>query len=511
MRIQSVLLMSLLGVTIAQATQAASLTNKIEGVGPNDAKINPYVCIQGSNGIQTLKYGETTSIPSGYIGAALRFGGCTEADTYLGYIGINNGQVSYSPFEGVHVAYEDRALDGAGNLTGRIVYTEIKPNFNLLGMAPSKNVNWPFVGANLSGLEFGKVIDPVVVPNLSVEDAGGERSDLVDTQAFLQSGMNTFRVPVSWGYLQLNLKFDDKGYLASGSNDEINEDYYNAYLKPLLETLTSAKVYTIVDLHAYMRYSRFGKEYSGCSGIGGSGCPDGQLVLDEHAYQNVWTQLYNRMKKDNDINMDYIMLDLMNEPVDVPDDKVFTLQAAMIKALREAGFNGYILVEGNSWSGLHSWTDQSWASKDGSKTYTNASLFSRENFKNAGIVDLDKILINAHQYLDSNYSGTHDQCVTDLTTTGPNGFNLDAFTQYLKVNKLKAIVTELGTGTDSATCGPALNQFLAYMQNNSANNKDYGFVGWTIWSTGHGWGNYNLRVLPNSYHSEIMKPYLKAE
>jgi len=65
------------------------------------------------------------------------------------------------------------------------------------------------------------------------------------------------------------------------------------------------------------------------------------------------------------------------------------------------------LFEGNSWSGLHSWITEHWTGTDG-KTYSNATLFTRDNFKKAGITDLSKILINVHQYLDSDYSGTHD-------------------------------------------------------------------------------------------------------
>ena len=69
-------------------------------------------------------------------------------------------------------------------------------------------------------------------------------------------GMNTIRLPLSWGYLQL-------GGVGLG---QINLGYYDNYIRHLLQTLTHAHVYTI--------------------------------------------------------------LDLVNEPVDVPDDKVFTIQAA---------------------------------------------------------------------------------------------------------------------------------------------------------------------------------------
>jgi endoglucanase len=304
------------------------------------------------------------------------------------------------------------------------------------------------------------------------------------------------RVPLHWGYLQLD---------GPGKGD-INADYYQAYVKPLLETLTTARVYTIVDLHAYMRYSRFGKEAAGC-GVDGA-CPDGTLITDAKAYQDVWTKLFALMKSDPKINMNYIMLDLVNEPVGAPDDSVFTVQAQVIKSLRQQGYEGYILVEGNNWSGLHSWSTASWKSSDGRTTYTNATLFTRARFVQAGINDLSKIIINAHQYLDSDYSGTHDVCLTDLGTTGTNGFNLNAFADYLQQNQLKAMVTEFGAGRDSGTCSVAMSRFLNYLKDNAAKDKDYGFIGWTIWSAGHGWGDYNLRVKPDSYQMNVLRQYL---
>jgi endoglucanase len=510
MKMKSLFLMFSLSICVTQLSQAANITNKIIGVGPKDNLINPYFCIQDSNGQVTAAVapgatadGNKASGNAYYVGGSLRFGGCTADNSYLGYVGFNvndqhNNKLStYSPPEGVHVTYANPAIDSAGNITGQIQYTPINPNFSLLPSAPSQNPYWSFVGANLSGLEFGKVIDPVVIPNLSQEDASGKFSDLTDTQAFLKAGINTFRLPVSWGYLQLD---------GPGKGD-LNLDYYNSFIKPQLESLTSAHINTIVDLHAYMRYSVFGKQYSGCGPSGP--CPDGTLILDANAYQDVWTKLYALVKSDSKINMNYILFDLVNEPVDVPDDLVFTIQAQVIKSLRQQGYQGYILLEGNSWTGLHSWTTASWASKDGKTTYTNASLFTRDNFIKAGINDLSKIIINVHQYLDSDYSGTHEQCLTNLNTVGPDGFNLSAFVNYLQQNKLNAVVTEFGAGHDSNTCVTALTDFLNYLKDNSAKNKDYGFVGWTIWSTGHGWGDYNLRVKPNSYQMQILRNYLQ--
>ena len=475
---------------------ATVLTNNIQGVGPNGS-LKPYVCIQKNQ----LKLVPDQTVDVGadnYIGAALRFNGCDVNDSYLGWMDLNlnnsgNTITRYLPPDGVHIQYSNPGIDNNGQLSGSIAYTPIEINENLT--TAQSATHWQFAGINLSGLEFGKVIDPTVIPNLSIQDQNSPYSDLKDTASFIEAGMNTVRIPVSWGYLQL----DGPG------KGGLNRDYYINYIRPLLQTLTKAKIHAVVDLHAYMRYSKFGEQYSGC--FSNAPCPDGSLILDGKAYQSVWGQLVTLIQEDTNIDKEYIVLDLMNEPVAVPDDKVFTIQVALIKMLREQQFKGTILIEGNNWTGLHSWTTEEWVGSDG-KRYTNASLFTRENFAQAGIADLSNLVINVHQYLDSDYSGTHDTCQQDLKTTGPNGFNLDAFTQYLEKNKLKAMVTEFGTGTNVSSCSQPLNEFMQYMQDNAAKDKDFGFVGWTIWSTGHGWGGYNLRVKPDSYHMQVLHQYL---
>lgn len=485
---------------------AAQMTNTITGVGPKGA-IKPYICIQNSAGVVSLALAPGASGDANqasgnayYVGASLRFGGCSYQNSYLGYVGFglndagNNTINNYAPPENVHIAYKNPSIDRAGRVSGAIDYTPIDANFTLT--SPRTNDSWQFTGVNLSGLEFGKTIDPFVIPNLSITDTPSPNSDLKDTQAFLDAGMNTVRLPLSWGYLQLD----------GAGKGTINRAYYDNYVKPLLQTLTHAHVYTIIDLHAYMRYSLFGEQYSGC-GMSGN-CPDGTLILDESAYQSVWGQLMDIILSDPLIDTDYILVDLMNEPVDVPDDSVFTLQTAVIKTLRDKQFNGYILVEGNHWSGLHSWTTGQWRGQDG-QVYTNATLFTRDNFIKAGITDLSKIIINVHQYLDSNYSGTHDDCQQNLNSTGPSGFNLDAFVDYLQTNQLQAMVTEFGTGRNASSCREPLSQFMTYLKEHSSNKKAYGFLGWTIWSTGHGWGDYNLRVKPTSYHMPILEQYTK--
>jgi endoglucanase len=214
---------------------SANISNDIQGVGPNSA-VKPYVCIQDQQGQITLALapgqsgdGNKASGNPYYVGASLRFGGCTPQNSYLGYLGLSMSDkggyaiASYTPPQSVHIAYQNREINQKGHLSGTINYTAIAANPNL---SPAQaNPNWQFAGVNLSGLEFGKQIDPTVIPNLSVEDADSAQSDLSETQQLIKAGLNTVRVPISWGFIQLD--GPGKGDLIRLIIKTISSLYYN--------------------------------------------------------------------------------------------------------------------------------------------------------------------------------------------------------------------------------------------------------------------------------------------
>lgn len=496
--------MGLLFLWIGAITaHATSITNAISGVGPNEIT-RPYLCLYNAEGAVTLALAPDQSgdanLASGspdHAQARLRFEGCDAKHEDLGSLQLSIGPqittptvTNYASPKGIHIAYINAGVNPQGKVVGNIVYTPIQANFNLTPAKPTQLAQ--FTGINLSGLEFGQTILPSTLPNLSQEDADTPYSDLADMQSFLQTGMNTVRIPINWSFLQWN----GPGRMI------LNHDYYTNYIKPLLETLTSAKVHTILDLHCNMHYSVYGQHDLN------NYCPAGTLILDETAYIYVWEQLWQQIQMDASINPDYLLFDLTNAPLHVPEDTVFTIQASLIKRLRQHGFSGYILVQGNAGSELRTWTTHQWVGKDG-ETYSNATLFTRNNFLQAGITDLSKILINVHQYFDVDYQGTHHKCLQDLGTTGPDGFNLEAFVHYLQDNQLRAIVTDFGVGKNALSCTAPLTHFMKYMQENLASDRPYGFVGWTIWSTGHAWDNYILRVKPDSYIMDVLRPFIQ--
>ena len=491
---------------LAMTTHASNLTNAIEGVGPNGLT-RPYLCVVDAKGKVSLalapdQRGEVNhaSESSNSAQLQLKFGGCEPKNENLGTVWLSIGNhirlptiTNYQAPYGSHVSYINREINVQGKLTGNIIYRPIQANFNL--SAAQSSQNFKFVGINLSGLEFGQIILPSKLPNLSQEDADTVYSDLADTEAFIQAGMNTIRIPIDWTYLQWN----GPGRMI------LNQEYYANYIKPMLQTLTSAKVHTILDLHSNMHYAVYGQHELNCPKNGF--CHSGTLIIDESAYTYVWEQLWQEIQQDANINSEYLLFDLANAPLHVPEDKVFTIQTTLIKQLRLHDFRGYILVQGNAGSELRTWSTYRWVGEDG-KTYSNASLFTRDNFLRAGIKDLSKILINVHQYFDEGYLGIHQKCLQNLGTTGPDGFNLESFIDYLRDNNLQAIVSDFTVGKNAESCAPPLKEFMTYLLKNSSQNQSYGFAGWTIWSTGHAWDNDHTRLRPNSYIMEVLNPFI---
>lgn len=169
-----------------------------------------------------------------------------------------------------------------------------------------------------------------------------------------------------------------------------------------------------------------------------------------------WGELANRFK-DNE----KVMFGLMNEPHDMPTSLVFANNQAAITAIRATGASNLILMSGNTWSGGHSWANQ--------------GAESNANFMHKIVDPLNNTAIDIHEYLDTDFSGSHAECVR-----GPEE-NLRDVTAWLKQHGLKAFITEFG-GSNTTSCLTMLPQLLKYM----ADHEEY--IGWTAWAAGPFWG-----------------------
>ena len=107
-------------------------------------------------------------------------------------------------------------------------------------------------------------------------------------------------------------------------------------------------------------------------------------------------------------------------------------------------------------------------------------------------------LFEAHQYLDSDSSGTHTEAVS--ATIGSE--RLKEFTQWCRANKKRAFLGEFGAAANP-TSQAAIGSMLTYMETNA----DV-WTGFTWWSAGPWWGDYMYTLEPKDGKDRPQMAYL---
>lgn len=206
-------------------------------------------------------------------------------------------------------------------------------------------------------------------------------------------------------------------------------------LKAIVKHITDKGSHAVIDPHNYGRYA-------------------GQVITNTTGFQKFWTTLAKPFS-----NNGLVIFDTNNEYHDMDQDLVLKLNQAAINGIRGAGAKEQtIFVEGNSYSGA--WT---WAT-------VNDNL---KNLKDPS----NKLVYEMHQYLDSDGSGTSDQCVSG--TIGQE--RIQDATAWLKSNGKKGILGETAGGANSQ-CKQAIVGMLDYMKENSGQ-----WLGFAWWGGGPWW------------------------
>ncbi|KAG7566855.1 hypothetical protein FFLO_01356 [Filobasidium floriforme] len=283
-------------------------------------------------------------------------------------------------------------------------------------------------GFNIAGFDFG------------TDTNGGSNPATSQIDHFVKNGANVFRLPFGWN--------PAVGGQLGGT---LNPSWFTAYDKLVQYTLSKG-AYAILDLHNYARWN---------GGIVGQGGPtDAQLA-------SVWEQLAKKYSSNAKV-----IFGLMNEPHDIPNIGTFakTLQVS-VNAIRSAGATSqYILLPGQEWTHAPRWIDG-----------TNDPIVQITD--PAG--GKEKLLLDVHQYLDSDGSGTHADCTTD------NVAMMNNLANYLKGKGRQAILSETGAGPD-ASCKTALAAQLKTVVDQSSS-----IIGFVIWSGGAFDSSYVLSAIPN--------------
>jgi endoglucanase len=303
-----------------------------------------------------------------------------------------------------------------------------------LSAEPTSPQGPALTGVNLSGAEFAGE----KLPGVHGRDYIYPKPAEIDY--FLSRGMNVFRIPFRWERL-------DPGLGGSLEGAELQR------LEAVVSYATSKGATIILDPHNYARYR---------------GEVIGTPNVPNERFAAFWGSLASLYKGN-----DKVIFGLMNEPFGEPTEQWRDSAAAAISAIRQAGAKNRILVPGVAWTGAHSFVH-------GNYGMPNAVALQH-------LADpIGNYAYEVHQYLDSDYSGTHDSCQS--TSIGVD--KLKEFTVWLREHHKKGFLGEFGVSADP-TCLSALAAMLAFVRDNSEV-----WLGWTYWTAGPWMGKYHYTVEP---------------
>ncbi|KAJ5232374.1 hypothetical protein N7468_005330 [Penicillium chermesinum] len=184
----------------------------------------------------------------------------------------------------------------------------------------------------------------------------------------------------------------------------------------------------------------------------------GSIISSTSDFKTFWKNLATEFSSN-----EKVIFDTNNEYHDMDQTLVLNLNQAAIDGIRAAGATSqYIFAEGNAWTGAWSWTD------------------NNDNMK--GLTDsADKLIYEMHQYLDSDSSGTSENCVS--TTIGQE--RLESATKWLKTNNKKGFIGEFAGGVNSVW-----HALLSLSDNSDV------WTGASWWAAGPWWGSYMYSLEP---------------
>lgn len=315
----------------------------------------------------------------------------------------------------------------------------------LVPLVPMVKATVWLAGVNIAGFDFGcptptgDYTASKVTPPLASQ---GNADGIGQMQHFVANdGLNVFRLPVCWQYLVGNQLGATLDATAFGVYDQ------------LVEGCLSTGAYCIVDIH---NYARWNDQVVGQS--------NGAVTNDQLA--SVWYQIADKYQSQSKV-----IFGVMNEPHDLDVPTWATSVQYAVTSIRNAGATAQmILLPGTTYTSVGDFVGS--GSADALSAVTN----------NDG--SHTNLIFDVHQYLDSDSSGTHVDCVTNGVS------NLDNFATYLRNNGRQAFLTETGGG-NTGSCYTDVCAELDWMNYNA----DV-YLGWVGWGAGSFSTDYNLSETP---------------
>jgi len=303
-------------------------------------------------------------------------------------------------------------------------------------------------GVNLAGAESNSSVLPGEFGKNYIYPTAAELNFIAEQKA------TVIRLPIRWERIQPTLN----GPL---SQEEVGR------LQDTIRTANNLGLCVMIDIHNYAKY--FGSSLKGNPAL-------------QDGFVNLWLKLAAEFT-----NADTTIFDLMNEPKNITVVEWGPLAKRTLAELRKAGAKNIVIVSGSKWSGLHDWF---------SGEVSNATLF-------ADLRDpLNRTILQVHQYIDLDYSGTTTVC------RPPEKFdNMFArITEWAKTNQQKLFLGEFGTPA-TPECLATLDKMLSLM-------NDPVWSGFTYWAAGRWWNNYpfalNLNnTAPTAPQWAVLKKYFQ--
>ncbi|KAL9074535.1 MAG: hypothetical protein Q9157_004350 [Trypethelium eluteriae] len=257
--------------------------------------------------------------------------------------------------------------------------------------------------------------------------------------------------------------------LSYGLGRKFNETYFSLY-QDAIDFITERGSYAIIDPHNYMRYNDPSMQPNSGSVIGNTSDPNAATT---EQFGDFWNELAGRFRYNPNV-----IFGIMNEPHNMSTELILKDDQAALDGIRDAGAGQLVLVPGNGYTNAEIWTNSSGNGLIPGSTPNSDVL--------GNIYDpFDNFAFDMHLYLDFDFSGTHNTCVS--ADFGPQ--NLVLVTQWLEENNFTAFLSEIGAGSNQL-CFEALNNTFSWLENHQ------NFFGWSYWAAGPLWGDYFQSVEP---------------
>jgi endoglucanase len=283
------------------------------------------------------------------------------------------------------------------------------------------------VGVNTSGAEFNSSVLPGVINKNYIYPTPDELTFIKD------QGATIIRLPIRWERIQRSLKSPlDPSELI--------------LIQQTVQSASNRGLCVLIDIHNYATY------YA-------------DPLTKDPALQDGFVDLWLRLAREfNDPAT--TVFGLMNEPSKIPVADWASLAKRTLAELRRSNAKNMVFVAGGHWSGVHSWfTEQNGVS--------TATAF-------ADLKDpLNRVVLEAHQYVNPYYSGTNAECLT------PDQFDtmFQKINAWATTNNQRLFLGEFGTSA-TGNCLLTLDKLLQLTDNAV-------WRGWSYWAAGRWWpANY---------------------